>query len=56
MALSAVFSVRMGIALPVTLAAQEIWMVVAVIGVGMLLTCIPSWASYRHSVSSGLRG
>jgi putative ABC transport system permease protein len=55
-ALSAVFSARTGIALPVTLASQEIWMVVAVIGVGMLLAAIPSWSSYRHSVSSGLRG
>ena len=55
-ALSAVLSARTGIALPVTLASQEIWMVVAVIGVGMLLAAIPSWSSYRHSVSSGLRG
>ena len=55
-ALSAVFSSRTGIALPVTLAAQEFWMVAAVIGVGMLLAGIPSWSSYRHSVSSGLRG
>jgi putative ABC transport system permease protein len=55
-ALSAVFSARTGIALPVTLAAQELWMVAAVIGVGMLLAAIPSWSSYRHSVSSGLRG
>lgn len=54
-ALSAAFSLRTGIALSATLALQEVAMAAAVIGIGMLLAGIPSWSSYRQSVSSGLR-
>jgi putative ABC transport system permease protein len=54
-ALSAAFSERTGIALSATLALQEIAMGAAVIGIGMLLAGIPSWSSYRQSVSAGLR-
>jgi putative ABC transport system permease protein len=54
-ALSAAFSLRTGIALSASLALQEIAMAAAVIGIGMLLAGIPSWSSYRQSVSLGLR-
>jgi putative ABC transport system permease protein len=53
--LSAVFSARTGIALSATLARQELLMAAAVIAIGMLLAGIPSWSSYRQSVSAGLR-
>jgi putative ABC transport system permease protein len=54
-ALSAVFSARTGVALSATLARQEMLMAAAVVVIGMLLAGIPSWSSYRQSVSAGLR-
>jgi putative ABC transport system permease protein len=54
-AISALISARTGIHISVAMAAQECWMVAALIAVGMLLAAIPSWASYRHSVCASLR-
>jgi putative ABC transport system permease protein len=54
-ALSSVFSARTGIALSASLARQELLMATAVVVIGMLLAGIPSWSSYRQSVSAGLR-
>jgi putative ABC transport system permease protein len=54
-ALSTAFSARTGIALAATLARQEMLMAAAVVIIGMLLAGIPSWSSYRQSVSAGLR-
>jgi putative ABC transport system permease protein len=54
-ALSQVFSARTGITLSATLAPQEFGMAAAVVVIGMLLAGIPSWSSYRQSVSAGLR-
>jgi hypothetical protein len=54
-ALSAVFSEHTGIALSATIARQELLMAAAVVVIGMLLAGIPSWSTYRQSVSAGLR-
>jgi len=53
--LSRAFSMRTGIALSASLALPELGMAAAVVGIGMLLAAIPSWSSYRQSVSAGLR-
>ena len=54
-ALSTALSARTGIALSATLASREVVMAAAVVVIGMLLAGIPSWFSYRESVSAGLR-
>jgi len=53
--LSWAFSAKTGIALPVALSSQELVMVLALVGIGCILACIPSWSSYRQPVSSALR-
>ncbi|RPI07862.1 MAG: ABC transporter permease [Zetaproteobacteria bacterium] len=53
--LSAAFSARTGVALSSTLALQEVVMAAAIVGIGMLLAVIPSWSSYRQTVSADLR-
>jgi putative ABC transport system permease protein len=53
--LSTVFASRTGVALPVALAASEVWLVLAIIGIGLLLATIPAALAYRGSVGAALR-
>jgi putative ABC transport system permease protein len=55
LALSTVFASRTGVALPVALAASEVWLVLAIIGIGLLLATIPAALAYRGSVGAALR-
>ncbi len=55
MGLSHLFFLKTGIVLPVTLGMPEFGVVVAVIAVGATLAVVPSWSTYRQSVSSALR-
>jgi putative ABC transport system permease protein len=53
--LSHLFLLKTGIVLPVMLGLSEIGIVLAVVAIGATLAAIPSWSSYRQSVSSALR-
>jgi putative ABC transport system permease protein len=53
--LSHFFFLKTGIVLPVILGLPEIGIVLAVVAIGATLAAIPSWSSYRQSVSSALR-
>jgi putative ABC transport system permease protein len=55
MGLSRLFLLKTGILLPVTLGVPEFGLVLAVIAVGATLGVVPSWSTYRQSVSSALR-
>ncbi len=53
--LSWIFFRQTGLVLPVAITAQEMRMMLALIGLGMLMAVIPSWSSYRQSVTAALK-
>lgn len=55
LALSRVFAAETSITLPVSLAAPELMLVLAIVVIGLLLATIPAALTYRGSVSAGLR-
>jgi putative ABC transport system permease protein len=55
LALARLFARQTAIDLPVALSGQEVTLVVAIIGVGLVLATIPAALAYRGSVAVGLR-
>lgn len=53
--LSAVFEQQTGVSLPVTIAWQEVRLVLAIVVIGLVLATIPAALTYRGSVSAALR-
>jgi putative ABC transport system permease protein len=52
---SSALGARYGIALPVQFAAEDVWLAIVVVGIGLVFAVLPAGMAWRQHVAAGLR-